>query len=95
MSDVSNSFSAWETLPEDESPLCIAVRCPVSPPRHYEAVNRCGGFPKERCYQSKTDMEEIDVRKNTKRFNATHAVITAMKLLTTSHSLLDKFAWNY
>ncbi|KAK6762524.1 hypothetical protein RB195_023301 [Necator americanus] len=37
MSDVSNSFSAWETLPEDEPPLCIAVRCPVSPPRHYEA----------------------------------------------------------
>ncbi|KAK6754270.1 hypothetical protein RB195_013334 [Necator americanus] len=43
MSDVSNSFSAWETLPEDEPPLCIAVRRPVSPPRHYEAVNRCGG----------------------------------------------------
>ncbi|KAK6733500.1 hypothetical protein RB195_017324 [Necator americanus] len=41
MSDVSNS-SAWETLPEDEPPLCIAVRRPVSPPRHYEAVNRCG-----------------------------------------------------
>ncbi|KAK6765622.1 hypothetical protein RB195_025502 [Necator americanus] len=38
MSDVSNSFSAWETLPEDEPPLCIAVRRPVSPPRHYEAV---------------------------------------------------------
>ncbi|KAK6762027.1 hypothetical protein RB195_022935 [Necator americanus] len=37
MSDVSNSFSAWETLPEDEPPLCIAVRRPVSPPRHYEA----------------------------------------------------------
>ncbi|KAK6748157.1 hypothetical protein RB195_001029 [Necator americanus] len=31
MLDVSNSFSAWETLPEDEPPLCIAVRCPVSP----------------------------------------------------------------
>ena len=44
MSDVSNSFSAWETLPEDEPPLCIAVRRPVSPPRHYEAVNRCGGM---------------------------------------------------
>ncbi|KAK6750165.1 hypothetical protein RB195_002265 [Necator americanus] len=43
MSDVSNPFSAWETLPEDEPPLCIAVRRPVSPPRHYEAVNRCGG----------------------------------------------------
>ncbi|KAK6757216.1 hypothetical protein RB195_015193 [Necator americanus] len=27
MSDVSISFSAWETLPEDEPPLCIAVRC--------------------------------------------------------------------
>ncbi|KAK6745398.1 hypothetical protein RB195_011868 [Necator americanus] len=38
MSDVSNSFSAWETLPEDEPPLCIAVRRPVSPPRQYEAV---------------------------------------------------------
>ncbi|KAK6729010.1 hypothetical protein RB195_006206 [Necator americanus] len=38
MSDVSNSFSAWETLPEDEPPLCIAVRRPVSPPRHYEAL---------------------------------------------------------
>ncbi|KAK6734347.1 hypothetical protein RB195_017868 [Necator americanus] len=38
MSDVSNSFSAWETLPEDEPPLYIAVRRPVSPPRHYEAV---------------------------------------------------------
>ncbi|KAK6763977.1 hypothetical protein RB195_024347 [Necator americanus] len=37
MSDVSNSFSAWETLPEDEPPLCIAVRRPESPPRHYEA----------------------------------------------------------
>ncbi|KAK6761665.1 hypothetical protein RB195_022665 [Necator americanus] len=37
MSDVSDSFSAWETLPEDEPPLCIAVRRPVSPPRHYEA----------------------------------------------------------
>ncbi|KAK6744752.1 hypothetical protein RB195_011460 [Necator americanus] len=43
MSEVSNSFSAWETLPEDEPPLCIAVRRAVSPPRHYEAVNRCGG----------------------------------------------------
>ncbi|KAK6739397.1 hypothetical protein RB195_008090 [Necator americanus] len=41
MSDVSNSFTAWETLPEDEPPLCIAVRRPVSP-HHYEAVNRCG-----------------------------------------------------
>ncbi|KAK6728520.1 hypothetical protein RB195_005888 [Necator americanus] len=41
MSDVSNSFSAWETLPEDEPPLCIAVRRPESHPRHYEAVNRC------------------------------------------------------
>ncbi|KAK6760481.1 hypothetical protein RB195_021809 [Necator americanus] len=44
MSDVSNSFSAWETLPEDEPPLCIAIRRPVSPPRHYEAIrfeNRC------------------------------------------------------
>ncbi|KAK6741019.1 hypothetical protein RB195_009086 [Necator americanus] len=40
MSDVSNSFSAWETLPEDEPPLCIAVRRPVSPPRHYEARER-------------------------------------------------------
>ncbi|KAK6741071.1 hypothetical protein RB195_009120 [Necator americanus] len=39
MSDVSNSFSAWKTLPEDEPPLCIAVRRPVSPPRHYEASN--------------------------------------------------------
>ncbi|KAK6764349.1 hypothetical protein RB195_024612 [Necator americanus] len=26
MSDVSNSFSAWETLPEEEPPLCIADR---------------------------------------------------------------------
>ncbi|KAK6743057.1 hypothetical protein RB195_010365 [Necator americanus] len=43
MSDVSNYFSAWETLPEDEPQLCIAVRRPESPPRHYEAVNRCGG----------------------------------------------------
>ncbi|KAK6749242.1 hypothetical protein RB195_001692 [Necator americanus] len=54
MSDVSNSFSAWETLLEDETPagspklrklrkLCIAVRRPLSPPRHHEAVNRCGG----------------------------------------------------
>ncbi|KAK6761047.1 hypothetical protein RB195_022204 [Necator americanus] len=42
MLDVSNS-SAWETLSEDEPPLCIALRRPVSPPRHYEAVNRCGG----------------------------------------------------
>ncbi|KAK6761740.1 hypothetical protein RB195_022718 [Necator americanus] len=42
MSDVSNSFSARETLPEDEPPLCIAVRCPESPSGHYEAVNRCG-----------------------------------------------------
>ncbi|KAK6764214.1 hypothetical protein RB195_024507 [Necator americanus] len=42
MSDESDSFSAWETLPEDEPPLCIAVRRPVSPPGHYEAVNRCG-----------------------------------------------------
>ncbi|KAK6739635.1 hypothetical protein RB195_008247 [Necator americanus] len=25
------------------TPLCIAVRRPESPPRHYEAVNRCGG----------------------------------------------------
>ena len=41
MSDVSNSFSAWETLPEDEPPLCIAVRRPESLPRHYEVVNRC------------------------------------------------------
>ncbi|KAK6730821.1 hypothetical protein RB195_007343 [Necator americanus] len=40
MSDVSNSFSAWETLPEDEPPLCIAVRRPVSPPRHNEAEER-------------------------------------------------------
>ncbi|KAK6754352.1 hypothetical protein RB195_013385 [Necator americanus] len=39
MSDVSNSFSAWETLPEDEPPPCIAVRRPVSPPRHYEATS--------------------------------------------------------
>ncbi|KAK6737063.1 hypothetical protein RB195_019641 [Necator americanus] len=57
MSDVSNSFSAWETLPEDEPPLCIAVRRPVSPPRHYEAVNRCGGErhkveKKNRAYQA-------------------------------------------
>ncbi|KAK6753964.1 hypothetical protein RB195_013135 [Necator americanus] len=46
MSDVSNSFSAWDTLPEDEPPLCIAVRRPVSPPRHYEAVNhfQCWNF---------------------------------------------------
>ncbi|KAK6729878.1 hypothetical protein RB195_006746 [Necator americanus] len=43
MSDVSNFFSAWETLPEDEPPLFIAVRHPESPPRHYEAVDRCGG----------------------------------------------------
>ncbi|KAK6765589.1 hypothetical protein RB195_025477 [Necator americanus] len=40
MSEVSNSFSAWETLPKDEPPLCIAVRRPESPPRHYEAVRR-------------------------------------------------------
>ncbi|KAK6751410.1 hypothetical protein RB195_003044 [Necator americanus] len=39
MSDDSNSFSAWEILPEDEPPLCIAVRRPMSPPRHYDAVN--------------------------------------------------------
>ncbi|KAK6739378.1 hypothetical protein RB195_008075 [Necator americanus] len=37
MSDVSYSFSTWETLPEDEPPLCIAVRRPESPSRHYEA----------------------------------------------------------
>ncbi|KAK6748242.1 hypothetical protein RB195_001084 [Necator americanus] len=43
MSDASNSFSAWETLPEDEPPLCIAAPLPESPPRHYEAVNLCGG----------------------------------------------------
>ncbi|KAK6757173.1 hypothetical protein RB195_015160 [Necator americanus] len=40
MSDVSNSYSAWETLPEDELPLGIAVRRPVLPPRHYD-----GGKP--------------------------------------------------
>ncbi|KAK6750569.1 hypothetical protein RB195_002503 [Necator americanus] len=45
MSDVSNSFSAWETLPEDEPPLCIAVRRPVSPPRHYEAVYATATYP--------------------------------------------------
>ncbi|KAK6761458.1 hypothetical protein RB195_022504 [Necator americanus] len=38
MSDVSN-FSAWETLPEDESPPCIAVRRPEPPPRHFEAAS--------------------------------------------------------
>ncbi|KAK6733577.1 hypothetical protein RB195_017370 [Necator americanus] len=43
MSNLSNSFSAWEILPEDEAPLSIAVRRPELPPRHYEAVNRCGG----------------------------------------------------
>ncbi|KAK6765113.1 hypothetical protein RB195_025159 [Necator americanus] len=37
MSDVSNSFSAWKTLPEDKPALCIAFRRSVSPPRHYEA----------------------------------------------------------
>ncbi|KAK6763025.1 hypothetical protein RB195_023647 [Necator americanus] len=37
MSDVSNS-SAWKTLPEDEPPLCIAVRRPEWPPRHYDEV---------------------------------------------------------
>ncbi|KAK6764029.1 hypothetical protein RB195_024384 [Necator americanus] len=36
MSVVSNYFSARETLPEDEPPLCIAVRRPESLPRHYE-----------------------------------------------------------
>ncbi|KAK6765587.1 hypothetical protein RB195_025476 [Necator americanus] len=41
MSEVSNSFSAWETLPKDEPPLCIAVRRPESPPRHYEAHIHC------------------------------------------------------
>ncbi|KAK6751427.1 hypothetical protein RB195_003052 [Necator americanus] len=30
---------AWETLPDDEPPLCIAVRH-----LHYEALNRRGGF---------------------------------------------------
>ncbi|KAK6763589.1 hypothetical protein RB195_024058 [Necator americanus] len=43
MSDVSSSFSAWETLPQDEPPLCIAVRRPVSPPRHYEAHSNARG----------------------------------------------------
>ncbi|KAK6765588.1 hypothetical protein RB195_025477 [Necator americanus] len=43
MSEVSNSFSAWETLPKDEPPLCIAVRRPESPPRHYEAVSFLNG----------------------------------------------------
>ncbi|KAK6745257.1 hypothetical protein RB195_011774 [Necator americanus] len=38
MSDVSNSFSAWETLSEDKPLLCIAVRRPESPPRHHGAV---------------------------------------------------------
>ncbi|KAK6765476.1 hypothetical protein RB195_025406 [Necator americanus] len=38
MSDVSNSFSAWETVPEDEPPLCITVRRPESLPRLYDAV---------------------------------------------------------
>ncbi|KAK6752241.1 hypothetical protein RB195_003578 [Necator americanus] len=39
MSDVSNS-SAWETLPEDKPPLCIALRRPESLPHHYETVGR-------------------------------------------------------
>ncbi|KAK6762222.1 hypothetical protein RB195_023076 [Necator americanus] len=43
MSDVSNSFSAWATMLEDDPPLCIAVRRPKSPPPHYEAVNHRGG----------------------------------------------------
>ncbi|KAK6761488.1 hypothetical protein RB195_022526 [Necator americanus] len=42
MSDVSNSFSAWETLLEHEPPLCIAVRRPESPPRYYEAYDVIG-----------------------------------------------------
>ncbi|KAK6757977.1 hypothetical protein RB195_015664 [Necator americanus] len=43
-SETVSMASPWETLPEDEPPLCIAVRRPVSPSRHYEAVNRCGGL---------------------------------------------------
>ncbi|KAK6762385.1 hypothetical protein RB195_023194 [Necator americanus] len=57
MSDVSNSFSAWETLPEDEPPLCIAVRRTVSPPRHYEAEKNMG----QRCADTRTITFE-DVR---------------------------------
>ncbi|KAK6758401.1 hypothetical protein RB195_015924 [Necator americanus] len=34
-------FSASEILLEDEPPLCIVVRRPESPSRHYEAENRC------------------------------------------------------
>ncbi|KAK6733589.1 hypothetical protein RB195_017378 [Necator americanus] len=47
MSNASNSFSAWETLPEDEPPLCIVVRRPVLPPRHYEANEV---YPQDRPY---------------------------------------------
>ncbi|KAK6757170.1 hypothetical protein RB195_015160 [Necator americanus] len=54
MSDVSNSYSAWETLPEDELPLGIAVRRPVLPPRHYD-----GGKPLWN-YIIKIDME-VDI----------------------------------
>ncbi|KAK6742501.1 hypothetical protein RB195_010019 [Necator americanus] len=38
-SDVSNFLSPWETLPESEPPLCIAVRRPESPPRRYEVCS--------------------------------------------------------
>ncbi|KAK6729681.1 hypothetical protein RB195_006620 [Necator americanus] len=46
MLDMSHSFSAWDMVPGEEPPLPIAVRRPESPPppRHYETVNRCGGF---------------------------------------------------
>ncbi|VDM65793.1 unnamed protein product [Strongylus vulgaris] len=35
----SNSFSAWESLLEDEPPLYFAVRHPQSPQRHDEVVD--------------------------------------------------------
>ncbi|KAK6762028.1 hypothetical protein RB195_022935 [Necator americanus] len=59
MSDVSNSFSAWETLPEDEPPLCIAVRRPVSPPRHYEAIKNIESRINGHKYESKKKMLTI------------------------------------
>ncbi|KAK6744645.1 hypothetical protein RB195_011395 [Necator americanus] len=38
MADVSNSFSAWKTLPKEELSLCIAIRRSESPPHLYEAL---------------------------------------------------------
>ncbi|VDM69523.1 unnamed protein product [Strongylus vulgaris] len=56
----SISFSAWETLLEDKSPLYFAVRRPESPLRHDEVMNHRGG--NSGCRTAKNCVEQQNLK---------------------------------